>query len=185
MLQDAAVIEAVFNEAFAEELLWMTENAFINGTGSGQPLGFMNSGALVTVAKEGGQTADTIVTMNILNMWDRLPVRSRANAVWLVADSLVETQLFQLTMPNSNVNIYFPPGNNAATPQSAVFGTLLGRPVIPVEYMAGLGDVGDIALVDLNSYIRIDKGGTQTSESMHVRFIYDEMCYDSLVCVPP
>lgn len=179
LLADAAAMEAIMQQAFAEELTFATEDAFVNGTGSGQPLGFMNSGAKVTVSPTSGQAAATISALNILQMWDRLPVRSRRNAVWLVADSQVETQLQQMVLGSGTAvtQLYKVPGTNGATPANAVYGTLLGAPVIPVEYMAQLGTVGDIALVDLSQYLKIDKGGMKQSQSMHVRFLYDEMTF--------
>lgn len=177
LLNDAAAMEAVYKQAFAEELTFATEDAFVNGDGAGKPLGFLNSGAFVTTIDESGQAAGTIVTNNILKMWDRLPTRSRRNAVWLSADSGVETQLYGLTMNGSNAHLYRAPGMNAAVGGNEVFGTLLGRPVIPVEYMAQVGTVGDLALVDLSQYLMIDKGGMKQSQSIHVRFLYDEMTF--------
>lgn len=177
LLQDAAVMESIMKEAFAEEMTFETEDAFVNGNGSGKPLGFLNSGALISVAAESGQAAGTVVTANILNMWDRIPVRSRRNAVWLIADSQIEPQLHQLTLAGSGAHIYLPPGQRPSTPGNEAQGTLLGRPVIPCEYMAALGTAGDIVLVDLDQYIMIDKGGMNESQSMHVRFLYDEMTF--------
>lgn len=177
LLNDATALEAIMSTAFAEEMVFETEDAFVNGTGSGQPLGFLNSGSLITVAKESAQTADTVVAQNVLNMYDRLPTRSRRNAVWLTADSLIEPQLFQMTMPNSNIHIYLPPGQNAATEGNTVFATLMGRPVIPAEYFPTLGDAGDIGIFDLSQYVMIDKGGVSQNQSMHVRFLWDEMTF--------
>lgn len=177
LLNDAAAMEAVYKQAFAEELTFATEDAIVNGDGAGKPLGFINSGAFVTTIDESGQAAGTIVTNNVLKMWDRLPIRSRRNAVWLTADSGVETQLYGLTMGGSGAHLYRAPGMNQATPGNEVFGTLLGRPVIPVEYMAQLGTVGDLTLVDLSQYLMIDKGGMKQSQSIHVRFLYDEMTF--------
>lgn len=179
LLNDAAAMEAVYKQAFAEELTFATEDSYVNGDGSGKPLGFLNSGAVVTVPAESGQAGGTIQTQNILNMWDRLPTRSRRNAVWLVADSQVETQLQSLVLGSgvAVTQLYKVPGTNAATPANEIYGTLLARPVIPVEYMAQLGAAGDIALVDLSQYLTINKGGMKQSQSIHVRFLYDEMTF--------
>lgn len=178
LLQDSSAIQAIMLQAFAEEIRFEVEDAIINGSGSGKPLGIINSGALVTVAKEVSQVAATITFANLVAMLDRLPARSRRNAVWLIADSQVETALYSITLPGvAGFPIYLPQGQNAATPGNISAGTLLGRPVIPVEYLPALGTVGDIMLVDLSEYITITKGGIQSAESMHVRFIYDEMTF--------
>jgi HK97 family phage major capsid protein len=46
-------------------------------------------------------------------------------------------------------------------------------PLFPVEYLAKLGDQGDIALCDFAQYVAIEKG-TKVAQSMHARFVNDE-----------
>lgn len=176
LLQDAAALGRIMSLAFSEEMTFKTEDAIINGTGAGQPLGILNSGALVTVAKETSQTAATVVTANVLKMFSRMPQRSRTRAVWLINQD-VEQQLYSLTLGSGTavILLYTPPGTNGNK-----YGMLLGRPVIPVEYCATLGTAGDIVFADLGSYATIDKGGVQENSSMHVRFIYDEMTFRTI-----
>ena len=69
--------------------------------------------------------------------------------------------------------LYMPAGGLS----TSGYGTLFGRPVIPIEQCSALGDKGDIILADLGQYMMIDKGGIQAASSMHVKFIYDEMTY--------
>ena len=177
LLADTTALESILTQAFTEELTFKTENAIINGTGAGQPLGVMNSGAVVTIAKESGQSADTVVAANIVNMFARLPRRSARNAVWLINQD-IWPQLWQMTLGTGAavVLLYAPPGVSGPN-INAPFGTLLGRPVLPVEYCATLGDLGDILLTDLSQYLMIDKGGVTQASSMHVRFINDEMTF--------
>lgn len=179
LLQDAAALETFMKIGFENEIRFEVEDAIFNGNGVGKPLGFLNSGAVITVTKTSGAAAGSGPTFNdLVRMLDRLPARSRRNAVWVVADSQVETSLYSLTLPGGGgFPIYLPPGQNNVTVGNAQLGTLLGRPVIPVEYLPALGTVGDICLVDFSEYITIDKGGIQSAESMHVRFIYDEMTF--------
>lgn len=176
LLRDASALGAVLQTAFAEEMTFTVENTIMNGDGQGKPLGFLNSGALISVAAESGQAAATVVVNNILKMWNRMPMRSRANAVWLVNQD-VEPQLYPLALAgggDANLLMFRPagaPGNDGA------LGTLMGRPVIPVEYSATLGTVGDITLVDLSSYLLGTKDRVQSAQSMHVRFLYEEMAF--------
>ena len=177
LLQDATALETIMKQGFTEEIRFEVEDSIINGNGNGKPLGIINSGAVITVAKTSGQAAATITFANLVNMLDRLPARSRRNAVWLIADSQVETALYSIQLPGAaGYPVYLPPGQ-AGTPGNVAPGRLLGLPVIPVEYLPALGTAGDIMLVDLSEYITIDKGGIQAAESMHIRFVYDEMCY--------
>ena len=71
------------------------------------------------------------------------------------------------------VPVYIPGNSAAASP----FGTLLGRPVIPVEQCKTVGDLGDIVLADMSQYMLIEKGGVKQAESIHVRFLYDEQVF--------
>lgn len=175
LLQDAAALEAVALQAFSEEFAFKIDDGVFRGSGAGQMLGFMNSGALVTVSAEGGQTADTIVFENIIKMWARLWSRSKLNSVWLI-NTEIEPQLARMKFDiaaTSPVPVYLPAGNIAGSPYS----TLYGRPLIPIEHAAGLGDLGDISLVDLSQYLIAEKGGVQQASSIHVRFVNDELTY--------
>jgi HK97 family phage major capsid protein len=69
--------------------------------------------------------------------------------------------------------VFVPPGGISGAP----YGSLLGRPVIPIEQASALGDVGDIMLADLSGYILSQKGGVQSDVSIHVRFVYDESVF--------
>lgn len=166
LLQDAAALEAVIRQAFAEEFGFKIDDAILSGSGEGEPLGILNSGAIVTVAKEASQT-DTITVENLIKMWNRLWSRSRANAVWYINQEL-EPYLYTLKIGDKPV--YIPAGGLSEKP----YGTLFGRPVVPIEQCSAAGEVGDIILADIGQYLLIDKGGIKSASSIHVRFLYDE-----------
>ena len=166
LLQDAAALEAVIRQAFAEEFGFKIDDAILSGSGEGEPLGILNSGAIVTVAKEASQT-DTITMENLIKMWNRLWSRSRANAVWYINQEL-EPYLYTLKIGDKPV--YIPAGGLSEKP----YGTLFGRPVVPIEQCSAAGEVGDIILADIGQYLLIDKGGVKAASSIHVRFLYDE-----------
>lgn len=163
------------SDSFAQELRFLAEDAVLNGTGAGQPQGLLNAAAIVSVAKETGQAAKTIVRENIDKMWTRMYAPSRASGVWLINQD-IEPQLEQLSavVGTGGVPIYLPPGGINDTPNAR----LKGRPVVPVEYCATLGTVGDILLVDLSTYLMIESAaGVQGASSMHVAFTTDEMAF--------
>lgn len=166
LLQDAAALEAVIRQAFAEEFGFKIDDAILSGSGEGEPLGILNSDAIVTVAKEASQT-DVITVENLIKMWNRLWSRSRANAVWYINQEL-EPYLYTLKIGDKPV--YIPAGGLSEKP----YGTLFGRPVVPIEQCSAAGEVGDIILADIGQYLLIDKGGVKAASSIHVRFIYDE-----------
>lgn len=174
LLQDSTALTAILGQAFAEEIMFMTEDAIFEGTGAGQPLGLLNSPALVQVAKQTGQAAATIVKENVDGAWARLWARSRKNSVWLInQDCLPQLMSMAQVVGTGGAPVYLPPGGYVGAPYS----TLLGRPVIETEYNAALGAVGDIALVDLSQYTLVDKGGVQAATSMHIAFLTDEMVF--------
>jgi HK97 family phage major capsid protein len=157
-----------------DEINFVVGDAIINGTGAGQPVGLLNSACTIAVAKEAGQAAATVLTENIVKMWARMWSPCRANAVWLINQD-VEPQLHLMTVGvgTGGVVTYLPPGGLSVKP----YATLLGRPVLPVEWCATLGTVGDIILADLRHYVTITRGLIETALSIHLRFDYDESSF--------
>jgi len=174
LLADATALGAVAQQAVSEEIIYEVENSIFRGSGVGKPMGILNATATVSVTKETGQAAATLVTQNLFKMWSRMHGRSRANAAWFYNQD-IEPQLWglEISVGTGGVPVYLPPGGLSQSPYS----TLLGRPMIPVEYASTLGTVGDIVLADMSQYIVIDKGGVQAAESMHVQFLTDQMTY--------
>jgi len=169
LLQDASALQSVITQGFAEEFGFKIDDAILSGSGAGQPLGILNSNALVTVTKETDQTAK-IKVENLIKMWSRCWGRSRTNAVWYINQEL-EPYLYTLQVGDTPV--YIPAGGLSEKP----YGTLFGRPVVPIEQCSAAGSVGDIILGDMSQYLLIDKGGINAASSIHVRFLYDESVF--------
>ena len=172
LMDDASALEGIIQQGFVSEFGFLLDDAILNGTGAGQPLGVLNAGSLVSVAAETGQKAATVIAENVVKMYSRIFASSRSNAVWLINQN-IEPQLYtmSLSVGTGGVPIYMPAGGLSGQP----YGTLFGRPVIAIEQTATLGTVGDIVFADLgNGYILAEKGGIESEMSIHVRFIYDE-----------
>ena len=172
LLQDASLLGDIMLRAFREELLFLTEDAIIEGTGAGQPQGILNAACLITVAAETGQAAATIVNENISKMWARFDARSRANGVWFYNQD-DEPQLDSLTLVV---------GTAGLEPRFVTYGTdgvlrIKGRPAIAIEYCSTLGTVGDLILADMSQYLLVDKGTPQQASSIHVAFTTDEQAF--------
>jgi len=174
LISDAGALGQIINEGFRDEFDFRLTDAIINGTGAGQPLGILNSGCMVSVGKEAGQTADTIVFENVNKMWSRLMAGSRPNAVWIINQDC-EPSLHEMSIGVglSGQPVYMPAGGISGAPYS----TLFGRPVVPIEQCQTVGTTGDIMLCDFSKYKAIDKGGMQSDVSIHVMFIYDESVF--------
>lgn len=173
LLEDAPALESWLRMKAPQKMTSKLNTAIIRGTGVGQPLGILEADSLVTVSKEVSQNVDSVVGANISKMWGRMYAPLRRNAVWLVNQD-VESQLDFLAFPDAGsgfpVPLYVPQGGLSASP----FSTLKGRPVIPVEAMSTIGDLGDIMLVDFNQYMTVTKGrDIKTDVSIHMYFDQD------------
>ena len=170
----AGALSNFVTKAATDEIRFLINDAIINGTGAGQPLGVLNAGCTVSVSKETGQAAATIVKENIDKMWARLHPRSRQNAIW-VHNVDVQPQLDNLAMAvgTGGVPVYLPPGGIADAPNAR----LKGRPAMPIEFCATLGTVGDILLLDLSAYIFAMRGSIRSDVSMNLRLDYAESAF--------
>jgi len=174
LLADAPQLQSVIQQGASEELSFMVNDDIVNGLGASGPLGFLNSPSLVSVSKETGQAAATIVYQNIVKMWARLHSRSKANAAWFInTDVTPQLAAMSLAVGTGGVPVYMPAGGLSASP----YGSLYGRPVIESEFNATLGTVGDIILADMSEYLFWEKGGTESASSIHVQFLTDETVF--------
>ncbi len=169
MLADSTALPAYLQRKVGESIRWKTNDAIINGTGVGKPLGIANAPALVTQAKESGQTADTIQAENLVKMYSRLIRPGRG--VWLVnPDAYPQLPLMSI----GNQPVFTPPNGLAGAPN----GMLLGRPIILTDTAQTVGDLGDIYFVDFGMYRTITKaGGIETATSMHLYFDADATAF--------
>jgi HK97 family phage major capsid protein len=177
LVQDATALSSLAYDIFGQVLSFKVDNAIINGTGAGQPLGILNAPCLVTQAKEtSGQNpgSASILYPNIVKMWSRMWPRSHANAVWFAnVDTFPWLASMGLTVGTGGAPAFMPANGITGTPYS----TLMGRPIIFHESCSTCGTVGDIILADMSQYALVDKGGAQMAESIHVHFTQDENCY--------
>jgi HK97 family phage major capsid protein len=176
LLQDSIISLAAFIEsAFPEALAYFEDVAFISGNGVGQPLGVLhaqNAGA-IEVAKEGGQSADTIVVENLASMYARMLPTSLSNAVWLVPpDAFKELVTMGLSVGTGGGPIFMTNGIQGAPAM-----TIFGRPVIITEKVAKLGDAADVAFVDFRHYLIGDRMQMRADNSAHYQFGNDITTY--------
>lgn len=174
LLEDAIGLESWLRAKAPIKMAAKINTGIVGGTGVGQPLGIIPgytrvAPSVVSVAKEGGQTAGSVVSNNIVKMWARMYAPWRRNAIWLINQD-VEPQLDLMAfVPGapSPYPVYLPPFGLSADGYS----TLKGRPVVPIEACSTLGALGDIILVDFEQYWAITKAaGIRTDTSMHLFF---------------
>lgn len=177
LMEDSPIsITPLITRMFTSAIGFWQDEDYINGTGAGQALGVMNSGCLISVAKETGQAAATIVFENIVKMWARLWPPSRSRAVWLYnPDIFPQLATMSMAVGTGGVPVYMPAGGVSGAP----YATLMGRPAIPTEHCQTLGTTGDIILGDWAEYLIGGKsgGGVAVASSIHLKFDYDETTF--------
>jgi HK97 family phage major capsid protein len=170
LIQDTTALGSFVSGFFPGALNSNMERVIIRGSGVAQPLGILNSGALITVDKEDGALPDTIDGISIIKMFARMWASGILTSVWMISQSILP-QLMNMSLPGfPNIPLWLPPTGLAASP----YGTLVGRPVHAVEHCSKLGDLGDIIFADLNSYLLVDKGGPQNALSGDYYFNTDQ-----------
>ncbi|MFZ5719209.1 MAG: phage major capsid protein [Pseudomonadota bacterium] len=169
VLDDGPRLQDRLTRQAAKAISWKASDAIMWGDGNGKPLGFMNSGAVVTVAKESGQAADSLAVKNILKMNSRV-LRAGGRRPIFLANSDVDPELGTLTIGDAPA---FLPNNQPLT--SPYEGTLRGKPLLYTEHCKALGDLGDIALCDFSGYYMATKqgGGVDFAASIHLFFDYN------------
>lgn len=169
LLADGPRLQSRLTTKAAAAIRWKASDAIMWGDGNGKPLGFMNSPALVTINKEAGQAAATIVTNNIAKIFARLLQQNLAGTFW-IANADILPQLIGLTIGNQPV--WTPPNAGFA---DAPGGFLLGRPLLFSEHPETLGTKGDLVLVDGMGYYLTTKagGGIDFASSIHLYFDYN------------
>lgn len=162
LLDDSAVsLEALLMSLYRGTIAWYEEDAFVNGTGAGQPRGVIWAPATFAQARA---AAGAIGIVDIINMLEHF---QGSNPCWLISRSALPS-IMQLNGPAGNPSYVFMPSARDGMP-----GTLFGYPIFWNEHCPLLGSRGDIGLYDFKMYLVGDRQGTTIDASKHFRFQYD------------
>lgn len=170
LMEDAPAAESLIVESFQKELAFTIANAVFRGTGVGQPLGFLNGGAVVSVAIESAQTiANTpaSIAINTSKMLARIPSSMWDEVIFLYNQELLP-KLAVATVGNAPV--FMGAGGLSGKP----YATIWGQPAFASELCEAEGTVGDIIAIAPSQYHVLGGDSTKFSESIHVRFLNDE-----------
>ncbi len=177
LLDDAVALGGYIQNSAPDAFMHKINSAILTGNGAGKPQGIVNSPFAVTVDKESMQTNGTVVARNVLKMYARLFPVSLGKSAWYINPGVLD-QLMTLVDDNGNF-MYISPGGLGNQLNSSPYGTLLGRPVIPLMgSMPALGSLGDIILADLSYYWMIKKAaGLKYATSIHLNFDKEETAF--------
>lgn len=171
LIDDGFAVGSYLAQVAPERIQWKVDEAILFGDGIGKPLGALNSNALITVAKESGQAANTVDPKNVSKMVSRLLVGQLKNAVW-IGNPDVLVALEAMTVGNYPI---FLPSQSAS---NGSYGMLKGRPMLLSEHASALSSAGDLNLLSLKGYRTITKaGGVQSATSMHLYFDADATAF--------
>jgi HK97 family phage major capsid protein len=176
LVADGIDFDRQIQTALVKTIGWYLDYAFLQGTGSGQPLGILNDPALVTVTKETGQRAASIVFENTIKMYARLAPQCMQNAVWIASQTAVP----QLLTMSLAVGTGGAPIQPAVLQSNGQF-SLLGKPMLFTEKLPALGTVGDLLLCDLTQYAVALRKDLAIDKSIHVGWTTDQSSYRAIL----
>lgn len=167
-----ALLAAGFNDQFTYHLI----KERLYGSGVGEFLGILtaldasNLGPTVSVAKETGQAADTIVYENVLKM--RARCWGYDKAVWIANhDCMPQLMTLNQAVGTGGLPVWQPSAREDHPDM------LLGRPLFFSEYAKTVGDQGDLILANWDEYLEGTFQPLASEESIHVRFVNHERAF--------
>ncbi|MFF4479456.1 phage major capsid protein [Streptomyces sp. NPDC001520] len=172
LLQDSIVsFSALIETLWPQALAFSEDNAFMTGSGTGEPLGFRGAGnpAAVTVTRA---NSNKIQYPDIVGMYARMLPSSLSRAVWTCApDALPQLLQMSLTVGTGGNSVFVV---NAAGPAPM---SIFGRPLIVTEKGGTLGSRGDLAFTDLSYYLVGDRQTMTADSSTDYRFGSDQTTF--------
>ena len=158
-MRDAQFTGALIERAFGLAIARLEEKKILEDV-------IANDGTTV-IAKESGQSADTVVGKNFLKMRNAMISTSRRNAIWTMhPDVAAELPEMYLAGTHSDKFIYMPENGISVSGYDRLF----GREIIESDYCSELGEKGDVLYWNPMAYLWIYKGGIDTASSIHVAF---------------
>ena len=175
LIADAPAFSAFITNTIPKAIAFEEDYAFFNGSGTGEPLGVLNSSAGGTIAttRTGGGLA--IEFADIINVFTRLLPGSYANSVWVCSPATVGNLLSMVNVGGTSP--VWLGGGQVSGATGAPPMSILGRPLFVSEKVPNLGTRGDLGLYDFSHYLIGDRQTIQASSSPHFRFSSDKTAY--------
>lgn len=159
LLVDSVVdLPPVLTDLMTSAISYEYDRDTMRGSGVGEPLGVINSPAMLSLPRE---TAGAITANDLFNMEAHF---FGTDAIWLFHQSAIP-QIYGLQANNMVA------WNNDLT--AAVPGTLMGRAMVRTAKLPPLGTEGDFNLVDPSFYLSGEVQGITIANSIHYKFRND------------
>jgi HK97 family phage major capsid protein len=179
LLSDSGIaLEPLITRQFGSAWGYFEDDAFLAGSGAGQPLGVLNCGCMKSVFRN---TTSRVHYEDIAEMYASMLPPSIPYAVWVISPTVI-AELIEL----GSGNAADASGKILIWQNDAKVGptwTLLGRPVIISEKLQALGTAGDIIFADFRYYLIGDRQPITIDASTHVAFTTDETAWRFVIRV--
>ena len=167
LLQDSAIsLDPLIRGIFRAGLMYYTDEAFLDGTGVGQPQGIVTAPGTLVLARD---TAGAIKYEDITNMLMHFMPQALGNSFWVINQFCMQ-QIMMIQDPAGNY-IWQP------SAREGIPATILGRPVRWTEKTPTLGNQGDIILMNPAWYYIGQRQGVTVAMSEHVRFLHNQVVF--------
>ncbi|MCX7012830.1 MAG: phage major capsid protein [Candidatus Sumerlaeota bacterium] len=171
---DGIAIDSQLSKVMSDGLSWYLDQAFLFGSGVGEPLGIANSPAMIEVDPEENQTTG-IVYPNLAKMFAKLLPASFSRSIWIANPTVLPSLLTLGVTIGVAGEVY-----HVINESSGKF-SIFGRPVVFNEKLPSLNSRGDIMLCDLSLYGIGLRQDLQLEKSTHALFMTDESVW-RIIC---
>lgn len=170
LLEDGIAIENVINFLAGEAITYKVNDAIVNGTGAGMPVGVAIHASTVVVTRN---TTVSVKAIDVITM-DSAFTGDEDRAEWLISKRDVNPQLLTIADAGGRY-LYFAPGTFGERKGPAL---MLGKRVRPLINCKNVGTQGDIILWDPKGYLFGYKStGINKAMSIHLYFNTDQVAY--------
>ena len=159
-------LDGILARSFAKAIGAAEEYAFFRGSLAGQPLGILNSSALISATRS---AASTVALADLAQMISDFPPESFNSGVWFCSPTVLDQLIQLVSAPLTWIN------NLRESWQQP---NLMGYPLYVVGCLPALNTAGDILLVDPNFYLIADHAsGLNIAFSEHFKFSTDQLAW--------
>lgn len=161
-VNDAAFdIEKYLSEKFGKSFARAEDNAFVCGTGNGEPTGILHD----TAGADVGVEASKLTYDDVISLYFSVASEYRRNGVWIMND---KTALTLRKLKDADGNYLWNSNND----------TILGKPVVISEYMPDIENgLKPIAFGDFSYYWIIDRKPVSVRTLTEKFAFYDQIGY--------
>lgn len=142
------------------------DGAFFSGSGVNQPLGFINTAGIRTVAR---QAAGAVERKDVIGLKYELKAAHKGGALFYAASSVLED--LELDEDNEGRPIWSSSAGNG------LYDRLSGREYIEAENCPNLGTAGDLSFLNPRYYFGVMEKEITIAQSEHYKFRNNVTCF--------